>query len=81
MTQQVDTLFINALVLTMDKDFTQYFPGAVAVQVDHSSAPMHAWLPAPHAVEQSRLGIPLLIGLDIIHGHRTLFPIPLAEKS
>lgn len=33
------------------------------------------------AVEQSRLGIPLLIGLDIIHGHRTLFPIPLAETA
>jgi beta-glucosidase len=33
------------------------------------------------AVEQSRLKIPLLIGLDIIHGHRTLFPIPLAETA
>jgi beta-glucosidase len=33
------------------------------------------------AVEKSRLGIPLLIGLDIIHGHRTLFPIPLAEAG
>jgi len=33
------------------------------------------------AVEQSRLGIPLLIGLDVIHGHRTLFPIPLAEMA
>ncbi|MBS0448986.1 MAG: glycoside hydrolase family 3 C-terminal domain-containing protein [Proteobacteria bacterium] len=33
------------------------------------------------AVERSRLGIPLLIGLDIIHGHRTLFPIPLAEAG
>jgi beta-glucosidase len=33
------------------------------------------------AVEQSRLGIPLLIGLDIIHGHSTLFPIPLAEAA
>jgi beta-glucosidase len=33
------------------------------------------------AVEESRLGIPLLIGLDIIHGHRTLFPIPLAEAA
>jgi beta-glucosidase len=29
----------------------------------------------------SRLGIPLLIGLDVIHGHRTLFPIPLAEAG
>jgi len=33
------------------------------------------------AVEQSRLGIPLLIGLDIIHGHRTMFPVPLAETA
>src|SRR3981189_727676 len=29
------------------------------------------------AVEESRLGIPLLIGFDVIHGHRTLFPVPL----
>ncbi|MBA2961599.1 MULTISPECIES: glycoside hydrolase family 3 N-terminal domain-containing protein [Ramlibacter] len=33
------------------------------------------------AVEESRLGIPLLIGLDVLHGHRTLFPIPLAEAG
>jgi beta-glucosidase len=29
------------------------------------------------AVEQSRLGIPLLLGRDVIHGFRTVFPIPL----
>jgi beta-glucosidase len=33
------------------------------------------------AVEESQLKIPLLIGLDIIHGHRTLFPIPLGEAA
>jgi beta-glucosidase len=33
------------------------------------------------AVEETRLGIPLLIGLDVIHGHRTLFPVPLAEAA
>lgn len=33
------------------------------------------------AVEESRLGIPLLIGLDIVHGHRILFPVPLGEAS
>jgi beta-glucosidase len=33
------------------------------------------------AVEESRLKIPLLIGLDVIHGHRTLFPIPLGEAA
>lgn len=32
------------------------------------------------AVEESRLGIPLIIGVDIIHGYRTIFPIPLAES-
>lgn len=29
------------------------------------------------AVEESRLGIPLMFGLDVIHGHKTIFPIPL----
>ncbi len=33
------------------------------------------------AVEQSRLGIPLLFGLDVIHGHRTIFPLPIALAS
>lgn len=33
------------------------------------------------AVENSRLGIPLLFGLDVIHGYRTIFPIPLAESN
>jgi beta-glucosidase len=32
-------------------------------------------------VEESRLGIPLLFGYDVIHGHKTLFPIPLAETA
>jgi len=33
------------------------------------------------AVEESRLKIPLLLGYDVIHGYRTIFPIPLAEAS
>lgn len=31
------------------------------------------------AVKKSRLGIPLLFGLDVIHGYETVFPIPLAQ--
>ncbi len=31
------------------------------------------------AVEETRLGIPLLFGYDVIHGYKTIFPIPLAE--
>ncbi|GAA4314042.1 beta-glucosidase BglX [Nibribacter koreensis] len=33
------------------------------------------------AVKESRLGIPLLIGADIIHGFKTVFPIPLGESA
>ncbi len=33
------------------------------------------------AVEKTRLHIPLLFGLDVIHGYRTIFPIPLAIAS
>ncbi len=33
------------------------------------------------AVEESRLGIPLIIGFDVIHGYKTMSPIPLAESA
>ena len=33
------------------------------------------------AVEESRLGIPLLFGFDVIHGHKTIFPVPLGEAA
>ncbi len=32
------------------------------------------------AVKESRLGIPLIFGFDVIHGYKTIFPIPLAES-
>ncbi|MFI1770901.1 beta-glucosidase BglX [Thalassobellus citreus] len=33
------------------------------------------------AVEETRLGIPLIIGFDVIHGYKTMSPIPLAEAA
>jgi beta-glucosidase len=33
------------------------------------------------AVRESRLKIPLIFAADIIHGHRTIFPVPLAEVA
>ncbi|MEM8940288.1 MAG: beta-glucosidase BglX [Bacteroidota bacterium] len=33
------------------------------------------------AVENSRLGIPLIFGYDVIHGYQTMFPIPLAQAA
>lgn len=37
----------------------------------------YQWL----AVEHSRLGIPLLLGRDVIHGFQTVFPIPLGQAA
>ncbi len=33
------------------------------------------------AVEESRIGAPLFFGLDVLHGFKTIFPVPLAEAS
>jgi beta-glucosidase len=33
------------------------------------------------AIEESRLKIPLIFGFDVIHGYRTIFPIPLGEAA
>lgn len=33
------------------------------------------------AVEESRLGVPLVFGRDVIHGYRTIFPIPLGQAA
>jgi len=34
-----------------------------------------------YAVEESRLGIPLIISRDVIHGYKTIFPIPLGQAA
>ncbi len=33
------------------------------------------------AVEESRLGIPLIFGRDVVHGYKTIFPIPLGQAA
>ena len=33
------------------------------------------------AIKETRLGIPLIFGRDVIHGYRTIFPIPLGEAA
>lgn len=64
---------------TIDQNFLQY------VREGRCGAIFNAYTAAGTrplqkvAVEETRLGIPLLFGFDVIHGHRTIFPIPLAE--
>src|ERR687895_557748 len=36
---------------------------------------------AQKASRESRLGIPLLFSLDVLHGFRTVYPVPLAETA
>lgn len=38
-------------------------------------------MPVREAVARSRLKIPVLFGLDVLHGYRTMFPMPLAEAA
>ena len=33
------------------------------------------------AVEESRMKIPMIYGCDVIHGHRTVYPLPLASAA
>lgn len=33
------------------------------------------------AIEESRLGIPIIFGYDVIHGYKTIFPVPLGEAA
>ncbi len=51
--------------------------GAVLNEVDADTVNQLQQL----AVHESRLGIPLLMGRDVIHGFRTVFPIPLGQAA
>lgn len=41
------------------------------------SSPAKIWAAQELAVNNSRLGIPIIFGMDVIHGYKTMFPIPL----
>lgn len=65
---------------TVDPDYKEYLKKGMvggifnAVGVDYTRSLQKI------AVEETRLGIPLIFGYDVIHGQRTIFPIPLAES-
>src|SRR6266446_7123611 len=66
-----------------------FVPAAADSDYVHGRVGAVLWLADPQqidrlqhlAVEKSRLHIPLLFGLDVIHGYRTIFPIPLGMAS
>ncbi len=62
---------------TPDTDIQQGRVGSILWQIDVKEINHFQHV----AVEQSRLHIPLLVGFDVIHGYRTIFPVPLAMAS
>ena len=62
---------------TLDARITRGEVGSLDVAHGSALAPAERDRLQRIAVERSRLGIPVLFGFDVIHGYRTLFPIPL----
>lgn len=66
---------------TIDKNFVDYLKDGMLGAV-FSVPTVKATLELQKiAVEETRLGIPLLFGYDVIHGHKTIFPISLGEAA
>lgn len=62
----------------VEQDKRSYSP-LTGSYINFSNDPKFANEIQRKALEQSRLGIPVLLGMDVIHGFRTIFPIPLAQ--
>lgn len=55
------------------------FPAGIGSLIDFSSDPAFRNTVQKQAMEQTRLGIPILFALDVIHGFRTVYPVSLAQ--
>lgn len=58
---------------------TKSIPAGIGSLINFSADPVWKNTVQKKAMEESRLGIPILFGFDVIHGFRTVFPIPLAQ--
>jgi len=58
---------------------TKLIPVGIGSLIYFSADPVWRNTIQKKAMEESRLGIPILFGFDVIHGFRTVYPIPLAQ--
>lgn len=65
----------------LDKNFTQPIKEGKIGSLLNISDPEMVNKMQKAALENSRLGIPLIIGRDVIHGFKTIFPIPLGQAA
>ena len=61
-------------------DSIHKIPSEIGSLINFSSDPAIRNKIQKKAMEESRLGIPILFGFDVIHGYRTIYPIPLAQS-
>ncbi|MFW5943671.1 MAG: glycoside hydrolase family 3 N-terminal domain-containing protein [Bacteroidota bacterium] len=67
--------------VTMDQDYVQQLrDGQIGSMLNVNGAEYTRRL-QKIAVEETRLGIPLIFGYDVVHGYKTIFPIPLGETA
>ncbi|HBH48623.1 MAG TPA: beta-glucosidase BglX [Bacteroidales bacterium] len=65
---------------TMNKNYKQLIKEGKAGAIFNAFSVDYVTRLQKLAIEETRLGIPLLFGYDVVHGHRTIFPIPLAQS-
>ena len=64
----------------LDKNYKNYIKKGQVGAVFNATGAAYTRKLQKMAVEETRLGIPMLFGYDVIHGYKTIFPIPLAES-
>ncbi|WP_345004735.1 glycoside hydrolase family 3 N-terminal domain-containing protein [Snuella lapsa] len=64
----------------LDKDYLNYIRNGQVGAIFNGTGVAFTRKLQRIAVEETRLGIPLLFGFDVIHGYKTIFPIPLGES-
>lgn len=65
----------------LDKNYTSYLKKGQIGAIFNATGSAFTRKLQKIAVEETRLGIPLIFGYDVIHGYKTIFPIPLGESS
>lgn len=65
---------------TVDPEYKEYIRNGMVGGVFNGVGVNHVRSLQEIAVEETRLGIPLLFGYDVVHGYKTIFPMPLAES-
>jgi len=78
------SLFTSGWTITgpvMSKDYRNYIRKGKAGGIFNAYTVDYVKDLQKIAVEETRLHIPLIFGYDVIHGHRTIFPVPLAQAS